>query len=449
MAHLSGEEIAALRAQKLGGVLICLLFAVSVFIFALRVHVNVVVKFASAFLSAVKPPSKPLSQYRAIAKRPEVSKLSFDWHDKHSMNECVYVSLCDWNPNVYRFWRLRREERLIGDFVSDVSRSANDFELHDALRNSHRKSGLIQYVHLNPQPVLRDRSGHQFRSPVVESYPRHEWNLHQVRLFFHPVSLFFNRLERPNSSTHAAPTNTYQQSSEPGDNNGNNRVENCKVERPTIPVYLGIVFGLVFGGILGVIGAGMGFNDEWRVWRTALICCGVGSIWLACLFGIMSGLHRYTWGLPPQWLPAKWNPCPQDYRDYFPHGQSVTQKHLTRAAFMYYSKDMANVLAPEKQTAIIGSLCEGSSIRAIERMTGVHRDTVMRLGVRVGQGCMAMMSDTLRDLNCTRLEMDEIWGFIGKKEKHVKPIDDPRSGDVWTFCAIDADSKLGAIVQGW
>jgi len=76
-------------------------------------------------------------------------------------------------------------------------------------------------------------------------------------------------------------------------------------------------------------------------------------------------------------LPAKWNPCPQDYRDYFPHGQSVTQKDLTTAALMYNSKDMADVLAPEKQIAIIGSLCEGSSIRAIERMTAVHLDSVM------------------------------------------------------------------------
>jgi IS1 family transposase len=159
-------------------------------------------------------------------------------------------------------------------------------------------------------------------------------------------------------------------------------------------------------------------------------------------FWFFTFLHPYTWGLPPEWLPAKWNPCPEDYRDYFPHGEIVTQKDLTTYAFPYYNKTMANILPTEKQTAIIGSLCEGSSIRAIERMTGVHRDTVMRLGVRVGQGCTAMMSDMLRDLNCTRLEMDEIWGFIGKKEKHVKPVDDPRAGDVWTFCAIDADSKL-------
>ena len=103
---------------------------------------------------------------------------------------------------------------------------------------------------------------------------------------------------------------------------------------------------------------------------------------------------------------------------------------------------MANVLLTEKQIAIIGNLCEGSSIRSIERMTGVHRDTIMRLGVKVGQGCTAMMDSTLRNLSCERLEMDEIWGFIGKKEKHVRANDDPKLGDVWTFCAIDADTKL-------
>lgn len=103
---------------------------------------------------------------------------------------------------------------------------------------------------------------------------------------------------------------------------------------------------------------------------------------------------------------------------------------------------MANVLSAEKQKTIIASLCEGSSIRSIERITGVHRDTIMRLGVRVGQGCTALMDSTMRDLPCTRLELDEIWGFIGKKQKQVRIDDDPSIGDVWTFCAIDADTKL-------
>jgi IS1 family transposase len=103
---------------------------------------------------------------------------------------------------------------------------------------------------------------------------------------------------------------------------------------------------------------------------------------------------------------------------------------------------MANVLNTDKQIAIIAALAEGSSIRAVERMTGVHRDTIMRLGVRVGQGCKALMDFKLVNLPCKRLEMDEIWGYIGKKEIRVKPEDDPEKGDVWTFCAIDAETKL-------
>jgi IS1 family transposase len=66
----------------------------------------------------------------------------------------------------------------------------------------------------------------------------------------------------------------------------------------------------------------------------------------------------------------------------------------------------------------------------------------MRLGVRVGQGCATLLDAKMRDLPCHRLEFDEIWGFIGKKARHVRPGDDPQFGDVWIFCAIDAETKL-------
>src|SRR5438128_1115622 len=103
---------------------------------------------------------------------------------------------------------------------------------------------------------------------------------------------------------------------------------------------------------------------------------------------------------------------------------------------------MANVLNTDKQIAIIAALAEGSSIRAIERMTGVHRDTVMRLGVRVGEGCAKLLDTKMRNLSCQYLQFDEIWGFIGKKQRHVTDTDNKTVGDVWTFCAIDADTKL-------
>jgi IS1 family transposase len=64
---------------------------------------------------------------------------------------------------------------------------------------------------------------------------------------------------------------------------------------------------------------------------------------------------------------------------------------------------------------------------------------VMRLGLKIGQGCTALMDAKMRNLECTRLEMDEIWGDVGK---HVRPGEDPQFGNVWTFCAIDADTKL-------
>ena len=103
---------------------------------------------------------------------------------------------------------------------------------------------------------------------------------------------------------------------------------------------------------------------------------------------------------------------------------------------------MAYVLAKEKQVAVIAALAEGSSIRSIERMTGINRNTIMNLGVRVGQGCAALLDAKMRDLTCNFLQFDELWGFIGKKQKHLLPEDDPTKGDVWTFCAIDAETKL-------
>src|SRR5438477_6449509 len=105
---------------------------------------------------------------------------------------------------------------------------------------------------------------------------------------------------------------------------------------------------------------------------------------------------------------------------------------------------MANVLNTDKQIAIIGSLCEGSSIRSIERITGVHRDTIMRLGVRVGVACADLQDRKFRNLDCRTIEIDEIWGFIGKKRKNLRPFEqiDSGFGDVWTYIALDCESKL-------
>src|SRR5436190_18740933 len=98
---------------------------------------------------------------------------------------------------------------------------------------------------------------------------------------------------------------------------------------------------------------------------------------------------------------------------------------------------MSNNLTPEKQIAVISSLAEGSSIRSIERITGIHRDTIMRLGVRVGENCAQIMDSKMRNLNTRLLQFDEIWGFIGKKQRHTNAEERQAGmGDCWTFVAI-------------
>jgi IS1 family transposase len=107
---------------------------------------------------------------------------------------------------------------------------------------------------------------------------------------------------------------------------------------------------------------------------------------------------------------------------------------------MSYNNVMANALPRSKQLAVLNALVEG---RSTERMLGVHRDTVMRLGFRVGEGCAILLDEIMRDLPCERLELDELWAFVGKKQRHVYASDDSsRVGDIWTWVAIDATTKL-------
>ena len=161
------------------------------------------------------------------------------------------------------------------------------------------------------------------------------------------------------------------------------------------------------------------------------------------IFAFGSGVSFVGVAMGLGFLPIYNQECEGSYQQPYPHsGQIVAQKDLTRRPYCNTVSHMANVLNTDKQIAVIGALAEGSSIRSIERMTGIHRDTIMRLGVKVGTGCVALLDAKMRDLPCQYLQFDEIWGFIGKKERHLRVDDDPQYGDVWTFCAIDADTKI-------
>jgi IS1 family transposase len=103
-----------------------------------------------------------------------------------------------------------------------------------------------------------------------------------------------------------------------------------------------------------------------------------------------------------------------------------------------------NKLSIEKRARVIASLVEGNSIRSTVRMTGVAKGTVTRLLVDVGNACADFHGRTVRNVSAERVQCDEIWSFVGMKKKNV-PVEKRRTfgvGDVWTWTALDADSKL-------
>ena len=108
-----------------------------------------------------------------------------------------------------------------------------------------------------------------------------------------------------------------------------------------------------------------------------------------------------------------------------------------------YSRAM-NKLDRKVRAHILHLLCEGQSIRAVTRLTGASKNTVTKLVIDAGHACAAYQDRVLRNLPSKRVQVDEIWNFVYAKNANVKsakaaPAD---AGDVWTWTAIDADSKL-------
>jgi IS1 family transposase len=103
-----------------------------------------------------------------------------------------------------------------------------------------------------------------------------------------------------------------------------------------------------------------------------------------------------------------------------------------------------NRLTKERRKQVVAALVEGNSIRATCRMTGVAKNTVVKLLVDLGTACSDYQDRVMRDLPCERIQADEIWTFCGAKAKNVPAgkYDDPNYGDVWTWVAIDSDTKL-------
>lgn len=107
-----------------------------------------------------------------------------------------------------------------------------------------------------------------------------------------------------------------------------------------------------------------------------------------------------------------------------------------------------NKLSKERRAQILEMMVEGVSIRAISRLTGASKNTVTKLLIETGQACSDYQDKTLRNLNCQRVQVDEIWSFVYSKQRNVPEEFQGHFGygDVWTWTAIDADTKL---VPSW
>ena len=99
-----------------------------------------------------------------------------------------------------------------------------------------------------------------------------------------------------------------------------------------------------------------------------------------------------------------------------------------------------NILPFEKQTAAIAARTDGCSIRATERLTGIHRDTVMRLGVRVGEGCDSLHDGMMRNLQVSLLQLDEAWSYVAKKQRQTTALE-TNKGDQYVYIALDVTNK--------
>src|SRR5712692_10211477 len=103
-----------------------------------------------------------------------------------------------------------------------------------------------------------------------------------------------------------------------------------------------------------------------------------------------------------------------------------------------------NQMSTARRAAVIRALCEGNGIRATVRMTGASKNTIVKLLVELGAACSKYQDERLRNLKSRRIQADEIWSFVYSKRKNVPADKQGQFGcvDVWTWTALDADSKL-------
>lgn len=155
--------------------------------------------------------------------------------------------------------------------------------------------------------------------------------------------------------------------------------------------------------------------------------------------------------MPPYTNPRGLDRLDHGTQDCAPHANAArrkSQKALASCLTAYVQLVIMNRLTNERRAAILRCLVEGNSIRATARITGAAKNTVSKLLRDVGAACSEYSDSVMRDLPCKRIQCDEIWSFCYAKQKNLPPElrGEYGYGDVWTWVAIDADTKL---VPSW
>jgi IS1 family transposase len=335
--------------------------------------------------------------------------------------------------------------------AGDIGPECN-FAVHDSsfggsdIRYSEVNSDnrfFVDNVSYHPIPNI-DRAYSQSRSVLKDdgSFRDLGRNAQQPRLFPYLNRLVMNRAGLFSDSTQGVKRSPNPKKPNDGEGNGREGSYNLRDSGP--PIGFGSVVVIVsvifFGGLS--LGWYATFRLSGRWFHVAVILAG-------CIMALAFGL-LFLWGIQCDRCHGDSPNCTEgnssDKQSF--HADIVPQKYFLTSTIYWGTvlgiedMHMPNILAADKQVAVISALAEGAGIRQVERMTDVNRNTIMSLGLRVGKGCAALLDAKMRNLTCEHIQMDEMWGFIGKKERHIRPEDSPELGSVWTFCAIDTDTKL-------
>jgi hypothetical protein len=277
---------------------------------------------------------------------------------------------------------------------------------HSYTQNSQRNSRRITDVRSDAKArrVFLVRAS-AVASPAIYLHPLLLNGFLQNDTPLRGLTLFINGPQRPQSSPYAADSNKDQE----------HRWEVCGTKKSAeVSIrFAGGCYCLIFGCLL-IYGDAPGVSLRSHLRRIAgstLVGLGLAAF----LFPAYYQGDRDNKGNPPPFL------SPSHSENIVPQKYMLTSTTYWGTVIGIGRANMAPFLERTKQVAIISALAEGSGIRQIERMTGVHRDTIMRLGVRVGKGCASLLDSKMRDLSCDHLQFDELWGFIGKKQKHATP----------------------------